>query len=134
MLKETIRFERKNATMLTVDIHYNLKAYALAWLKLCNNAREYPNMIYKLHNNRHDDTVQVVCNPKHKENIKKYCNNLLSYWDNDKERYISVGKVINECAVVIGVPYYEFDSDADVFDDGWNYDMDSAIDIWAEVR
>ena len=48
MLKEKIYFERKKAVLLTVDFSGTVEEYAMAWLKLTNNAREYGNMIWKI--------------------------------------------------------------------------------------
>nr|DAG04536.1 MAG TPA: hypothetical protein [Siphoviridae sp. ctDXu9] len=41
MLKEKLVIERKAATLITVDFTApEIVGYAMAWLKLCNNARE----------------------------------------------------------------------------------------------
>lgn len=39
-----------------------IEGYAMAWLKLCNNAREYNNIIWKIENDRNNN-VYVWCNP-----------------------------------------------------------------------
>lgn len=41
MLKEKLVIKRKAATLITVDFTApEIEGYAMAWLKLCNNARE----------------------------------------------------------------------------------------------
>ena len=45
MLKEKLVIERKAATLITVDFTApEIEGYAMAWLKLCNNARELKMM------------------------------------------------------------------------------------------
>lgn len=42
MLKEKLSIERRKAVMITADFTApTTKAYAMAWLSLCNNARGY---------------------------------------------------------------------------------------------
>lgn len=66
-VKESMRLERKPAVLITADFSGpNVEAYAMAWLKLTNNAREYPKMIYKIWNERNSDKVYVLCDPKKK--------------------------------------------------------------------
>ena len=46
MLKEKLSIERKKAVMITADFTApTTESYAMAWLKLCNNAREYKDVM-----------------------------------------------------------------------------------------
>lgn len=134
MLKEKFYFEKQEAIMLTVDLGSNLQGYAQAFLKLWNNAREYPDMIYKITNNRHDNTVCVFYNPAYAENVREFCTGIVYYYDEDKEDFVYVGKVTNEAKVIIGIPYYEYESDLDVDDPAWEDDIDQAVSEWLGVR
>ena len=45
MLKEKLSIERKKAVMITADFTApTTESYAMAWLKLCNNARGYKDV------------------------------------------------------------------------------------------
>lgn len=51
MLKEKLSIERKKAVMITADFTApTTESYAMAWLKLCNNAREYKDVIWRVEN------------------------------------------------------------------------------------
>ena len=51
MLKEKLTIERKKAVMITADFTApTTESYAMAWLKLCNNAREYKDVIWRIEN------------------------------------------------------------------------------------
>ena len=78
MLKENIYFERKKAVLLTVDFSGTVEEYAMAWLKLTNNAREYSNMIWKIQNTS-SNTVYVYCNPKSAEAVKDFCTGIVVF-------------------------------------------------------
>ena len=76
MLKEKLTFERKKAILLTVEFNGTVEEYAMAWLKLTNNAREYSNMIWKIQNSS-SNTVYVYCNPKSAEAVKNFCTGIV---------------------------------------------------------
>ena len=55
MLNERLVFEKKKAAVITADFSApEIEGYAMAWLKLCNNAREYKNIIWKKYKKRYD--------------------------------------------------------------------------------
>lgn len=65
-------FHKKGkAIQITVSLDGNLEKYALSFLHIWNNAREYPEMFYKVENNSGNDVI-VTCRPKDAENIKEY--------------------------------------------------------------
>jgi hypothetical protein len=140
MLKEKLTIERRKAVLLTVDIsgkhsdgNERLKEYALAWLKLTNNAREYKNMIWKIENNRNNDWVYVWCNPKSAENIKDFCNHIISSYDSTADKMNYIGKVIDEEEVEVGFPIYEYESTCDSNNPQWEEDIESSISDWMYV-
>lgn len=132
MLKERISMERKKAVLLTVDFSGKTEEYALAWLKLTNNAREYSNMIWKISNGRGNE-VYVICNPKSAETVKDFCTGIVSFYHEEDDQICSIGKVINEEEITVGVPVYEYESTYKTDDPRWDEDYDKAIRYWIDV-
>jgi hypothetical protein len=133
MLKESIRFERKEAVMLTVDFSGKIEDYALAWLKLTNNAREYSDMIWKISNDK-GNHVYVICNPKAAEAVKEFCTGIVACYDKEEDKVNYIGKVIDEVKISAGVPVYEYDSTYSCDDERWEDDMDNVVDYWLDVE
>lgn len=63
--------EKEKATRITVRLEGDTQRYALSFLHIWNNAREYPNMFYKVENNSGND-VYITCRTKDKESITEY--------------------------------------------------------------
>lgn len=63
--------EKEKAIQITVRLDGNIQEYALSFLHIWNNAREYPNMFYKVQNNS-GNSVHVTCNSKYADEIKEY--------------------------------------------------------------
>lgn len=63
--------KKEKATKISVYLNGDLQKYALSFLHIWNNAREYPNMFYKVENNS-GNSVFVTCNPKYVEEMKEY--------------------------------------------------------------
>lgn len=133
MLKEKISFERKEAVLLTVDFSGTIEGYALAWLKLTNNAREYSDMIWKVFNNSENE-VYVICNPKHAKAVKEFCTDIYAYYNEKKDETCYIGKVISEDKITVGVPVYEYESTCWGDDEKWEEDMDKVIYYWIPAR
>lgn len=93
MLKEKLSIERKKAVMITADFTApTTESYAMAWLRLCNNAREYKDVIWRVENDS-GNRVYVWCNPKYKETVIEFLTGIVYYHQEDKGP-TSVGKVI----------------------------------------
>ena len=108
MLKEKLSIERKKAVMITADFTApTTESYAMAWLKLCNNAREYKDVIWRVENDS-GNRVYVWCNPKYKETVIEFLTGIVYYHQEDKGP-TSVGKVIEAEDVTVGFPVYEYD-------------------------
>ena len=133
MLKEEISFKRKEAVLLTVDFSGPIEGYAMAWLKLTNNAREYGNMIWKIFNDR-EKGVYVICNPKHVEAVKEFCDGIYTYYNEKKDETCYIGKVISEGKIIVGVPMYEYESTCWGDDEKWEADIDKAVLYWLAVE
>lgn len=86
--------EKERATMFTLRIDKPVQKYALDFLNIINNAREYPNTFYKIENNPGND-VYVTCRTSDKENIKYYLTQF--------------GDIINEEEVNRFIIYADFD-------------------------
>ena len=69
MIKYT--HEKEKATMFTLDIKGDTQEYALAFLHIVNNAREFPDMLYKVENTP-SNVVYVTCRTSDSESIKEY--------------------------------------------------------------
>ena len=135
MLKESMRLERKPAVLIIADFSGpNVEAYAMAWLVLTNNAREYPKKIYSIQNERNSSRVYVICNPKNADEIKDFLSGISTYYEADKEKIHYVGKVLDSCEIEVGVPVYEYESDADSDGEEWEDDMDASIMYWGKVE
>ena len=82
-------------------------------------------MIWKIFNGRGND-VYVICNPKHVETVKEFCNGIYAYYDEKKDETCYIGKVISEDKITVGVPIYDYESKC-TDDEEWENDMDKAI-------
>lgn len=133
MIKEELTFTRKKAVLLTVEFNGTVEEYALAWLKLTNNAREYSNMIWKIQNTS-SNTVYVYCNPKSAEAVKDFCTGIVSFYHEEENKMNYVGEVVNETEVIVGVPYYEWESTCSVDDPQWEKDFDESVHEWMAVE
>lgn len=63
--------DMEEARRITVDIEGGLEKYAISFLNIFNNVREYPNMMYKVENT-YDNRVFVTCPIDHVEEVKEY--------------------------------------------------------------
>lgn len=63
--------EKEKATRITVSLEGDVQQYALSFLHIWNNAREYPNMFYKVENNS-GSNVYVTCRTKDADSITEY--------------------------------------------------------------
>lgn len=120
MLKEKLVIERKAATLITVDFTApEIVGYAMAWLKLCNVARELKR-IWKIENDR-SNKVYVWCDPHYKDEIIDFLTGIVYFHKDGKP--IPIGKVLDACDDTIGVPVYEYESTCDSNDEQWYEDI-----------
>lgn len=133
MLKEELTFERKRVVVIIADFSAPvIEGYAMAWLKLCNNAREYKNIIWKIENDRNNNNVYVWCNPDRKDEVVDFLTGIVNCYKD--QEVIPIGKVIDASEEVIGVPVYEYESTCDSNDEQWYEDIDYAISNWAVIQ
>lgn len=64
--------EKQKAIQITVRLDGNVQEYAMSFLHIWNNAREFPNMFYKVENISGNNNVFVTCRPKDADSIKEY--------------------------------------------------------------
>ena len=132
MLKENLTFERKRAAVIIADFSAPvIEGYAMAWLKLCNNAREYKNIIWKIENDRNNN-VCVWCNPDRKDEVVNFLTGIVNCYKD--QEVTPIGKVIDVSEEVIGVPVYEYESTCDSNDEQWYEDIDHAISNWTAIQ
>lgn len=132
MLKENLTFERKRAAVIIADFSAPvIEGYAMAWLKLCNNAREYKSIIWKIENDRNNN-VYVWCNPDRKDEVVDFLTGIVNCYKD--QEVTSIGKVIDVSEEVIGVPVYEYESTSKGGSDEWEDDIDSAISNWTSIQ
>lgn len=132
MLKEELTFERKTAAVITVDFSApKIEGYAMAWLKLCNNAREYKNIIWKIENDR-NNKVYVWCNPDRKDEVVDFITGIVNCYKD--EEVVPIGKVIDVSEEVIGVPVYEYESTSKGGSDEWENDINNVIVNWIDMQ
>lgn len=87
MLK--FQHEKQKAIQFSVNLEGDTQKYALSFLHIWNNAREYPNMFYKVGNNSGND-VFVTCNPKYQKEIKEYLEQFGEIWDMEEINYMVI--------------------------------------------
>lgn len=63
--------EKQKALLFTVSMQGNVEEYALNFLHIFNNVREYSYMFYSVKNNSGND-VFVTAKPEYKDEIKQY--------------------------------------------------------------
>lgn len=132
MLKERLVIERKAATLITADFTApEITGYAMAWLKLCNNARELKRIIWKIENDA-KNKVYVWCDPHYKDEMIDFLTGIVYFHKDGKP--IPIGKVLNVCDDTIGVPVYEYESTCDSNDEQWYEDIDHAISNWTAIQ
>ena len=104
----------------------------MAWLRLCNNAREYKDVIWRIENDS-GNRVYVWCNPKYKETVIEFLTGIVYYHQEDKGP-TSVGKVIEVEDVTVGFPVYEYESTCSSHEEQWGIDIDNSIMFWGRVK
>ena len=107
--------EKEKATKISVSIEKDVREYALAFLHIWNNAREYPNMFYKVENNS-GNSVFVTCNSKYTEEIKEYLQNFGEIWDVEEIDYFTIKAE------------YNFEGWKELFDNDCEVDFSVEID------
>lgn len=133
MLKEKLSIERRKAVMITADFTApTTESYAMAWLRLCNNAREYKDIIWRIENDS-GNRVYVWCDPKYKETVIEFLTGIVYYYQEDKGP-TSVGKVIEAEDVTVGFPVYEYESTCSSHEEQWGFDIDNSIMFWGAVK
>lgn len=81
--------KKEKAIQFSVELKGDTQEYALSFLHIWNNAREYPNMFYKVENNS-GNSVFVTCNPKYTEEIKAYLEQFGEIWDTEEINWIII--------------------------------------------
>lgn len=64
------------AVEVKVELPEDITEYALRWLQICNNVREYPHIFFKCENNRYNDKVSVFCTEKEKDSVKEWLEDM----------------------------------------------------------
>lgn len=75
--------KKEKAVLFSITLEGNTQEYALSFLHIWNNAREYPHMIYKVENNS-GNSVFVTCNPKRAEEVKEYLEQFGEIWNTEE--------------------------------------------------
>lgn len=81
--------KKEKATKISVELKSNTQEYALSFLHIWNNAREYPNMFYKVENNS-GNSVFITCNPKYVDEVKEYLEQFGEIWDTEEINWIII--------------------------------------------
>ena len=129
MLKERVSIRRERCSLITADFTAPVEAYALAYLKLLNNAREYTNMIYSVSNDRRNG-VYVVCPLKATERVKEFLTGIEAWYDADNKKTIYVGKVTSVEEIDFGHFVYDVESTYHYDDPRWDEDIDKALSYY----
>lgn len=90
MLKWTSKPEK--ALRITLSIEKDVSEYALNFLHIWNNAREYPNMFYKVENNSGCDVI-VTYNPKYDDEIHEYLEQFGRIWCKEEIKWVVVSPI-----------------------------------------
>lgn len=65
------KHQKEKAIKFTLKIEGNLQKYAMSFLHITNNARHYPNLVYKIENTS-GDIVYVTCKSSASNEIEDY--------------------------------------------------------------
>lgn len=76
-------YEKEKATQITVSLDGDIQKYALSFLHIWNNAREYPEIFYKVENNSGNDVI-VTCKTEDAERVKEYLENFGEVWHTEE--------------------------------------------------
>lgn len=132
MLKEKVWMDKRDAAVIVADFgQAGVEGYAMAFLKLCNNAREYPDTIWHIENNS-DNKVTVVCPLKAEDRVKDFLTDIVYRYDvgaEEGKKAIGVGKVVDSWHTKIGVFERSFDSTAKYGTDQYDKDIDEGFEV-----
>ena len=64
--------EKQKAIQITVRLDGDIQKYALSFLHIWNNAREFPNSFYKVENISGSNDIFVTCKAEDVEEVKEY--------------------------------------------------------------
>lgn len=64
-------YKKGKAVMFTVSMPKKVEDYALVFLQMFNNVREYPNMFYRIENSS-ANSVFITCRTSDKESIRNW--------------------------------------------------------------
>lgn len=81
--------EKEKANRITVSLEGDTQTYALSFLHIWNNAREYPNMFYKVENDS-GNYVYITCRKKDTETITEYLENFGKIIDTEEINYFTI--------------------------------------------
>lgn len=121
MIKKVfIKHRIGTAVMIRSTFKGSVEDYAMAWLHLTNNAREYPKIFLKHYNNS-GNTVTVITPAKYAEKMKEYLVGLSQYTciDGELKKTFTV-EIDSEETIQTITPLvdwecdYEDDSDDDI--------------------
>lgn len=73
-----IKAKQDKAVKITCEFKGSTESYALAWLHLTNNAREFPEIFLKHYNNS-GNGVTVITPEKYVDKMKNYLRGLAQY-------------------------------------------------------
>lgn len=81
--------EKEKANRITVSLKGDTQKYALSFLHIWNNAREYPEMFYKVENNS-GNYVYITCRKKDTETITEYLEQFGEIVDTEEINYFTI--------------------------------------------
>ena len=64
-------YKKGKAVMFTVSMPKKVEDYALVFLQMFNNVREYPHMFYRIENNS-ANSVFITCRTSDKESVRNW--------------------------------------------------------------
>ena len=77
-------YKKGKAVMFTVSMPKKVEDYALVFLQMFNNVREYPHMFYRIENSS-ANSVFITCRTSDKESIRNWIEAF-----NDTERIAEI--------------------------------------------
>lgn len=81
--------EKEKANRITVCLEGDVQKYALSFLHIWNNAREYPNMFYKVENDS-GNNVYITCRKTDTESITEYLEQFGKIVDTEEIDYFII--------------------------------------------
>ena len=124
-MKGEVYFEEIDGVCITADFSgKRVEDYAMAWLKLTNNAREFDDTILKIANNS-GNAVYVYCPANREDIVREFLTDIITVTNRTETgcEFYTVGKVTYVEKCKIAIPHYDYPLDLADDDEEWTMEF-----------